>query len=223
MITRRSAQANAALAAGLLRLAPCLFLLAQCSSSPAPAQQSKPADPPALTPVLSVRELMEHIIDPTADWIFDAAVVDVSAKGVQTTAPASDEDWLRVERGVLLLAESSNLLKIPRPIAPPGTVAPRPAGEPLDQARDKAAPELSPAEIEAKVNANRALWNEYADGLRKVALASLASVKARNVEALFQIGGDIDKACESCHLEFWYPGDKDAVLADQRKKATYTK
>lgn len=160
---------------------------------------------------------MEHIIDPTADWIFDAAVVDVTAAGVKTTAPASDEEWLRVERGLLLLAEASNLLKMPRAIAPPGAAASTPVkpGEP--------APELSPAEIEAKVSADRAMWNTRADEMRTVALASLKTVKSRNVEGLFQIGSDIDRACENCHLEFWYPGDKETVLADQKKKATYGK
>lgn len=197
-------------------LALCLLLLTQCSRpAPAPASNATPASP--LTPVLSVRELMAHIIDPTADWIFDAAVIDVTAKGVTTTVPTTDEDWLRVERGVLLLAEASNLLKMPRAIAPPGAAASTPVnpGEP--------APELSPAEIEARVNANRDLWNKLADEMRTVALASLTVVKTRNVEGLFQIGSDIDRACENCHLEFWYPGDKETVLADQKKKVTYGK
>ena len=210
MIDLRSARVRWALAVTVL-------LLAQCSSQPAPAPASNANTPAAMTPVLSVKELMEHIIDPTADWIFDAAVVDVSASGTTTAVPKSDEDWLRVERGAMLLAEASNLLKMPRAMAPPGTAGSTPLkpGEP--------APELTPAEIEAKVNANRDLWNRHADELRTVALASLAIVKARNVDGLFQIGSDIDKACENCHLEFWYPGDKEAVLADQKKKVTYAK
>ena len=193
-------------------------VLSQCTAKPSPAPQA--AAPAvagdALTPVLSVKELMEHIIDPTADWIFDAAVTDVNAKGTQTTTPVSDEDWLKVERGALLLAESSNLLKMPRAMVPAGTPvneAPRTPGEP--------APELTPAQIEEKVNANRALWNSHADELRRVALDSLKVVKARNIDALFQIGSDVDKACENCHLEFWYPGDKKAVLEDQQKKVTF--
>jgi hypothetical protein len=169
-----------------------------------------------ITPVLSVKELMEHVIDPTADWIFDAAVIDVNPAGVQTVMPVSEEDWLKVERGALLLAESSNLLKMPRAMVPPGTPVNEQPREP-----GKPAPELSPAEIEAKINHDRALWNSHADELRKVALDSLKVVKARNAEGLFQIGSDIDKACESCHLEFWYPGDKAAVLADQQKKVTF--
>ena len=207
MIRWRTARALPALAVTVL-------LLAQCTSQPAPAPPPTPVSPP-LTPVLSVRELMQHIIDPTADWVFDAAVVDVTATGVKTTVPQSDDEWLHVERGLLLLAEASNLLKMPRAVAPPGAGASTPIkpGEPT--------PELSPAEIEAKVSANRNLWNTHADELRTVALASLKVVQSRSVEGLFQIGSDIDRACEHCHLEFWYPGDKEAVLADQKKKATY--
>ena len=189
--------------------------LAQCNSKPAPAPPVAVVDT-QLTPVLSVKELMEHVIDPTADWIFDAAVIDINSKGIQTTVPVSDEEWLKVERGAMLLAESSNLLKMSRPMTPAGSdnAPPRP-GEP--------APELSAPEIEAKVNANRGLWNSHADELRKVALDSLKIVKARDTEGLFQIGSAIDKACENCHLEFWYPGDKQAVLDDQKKKVTYQK
>ena len=190
--------------------------VASCTSAPdPPASASGASDEAALTPVLSVQELMEKIIDPTADWIFDAAVVDVSAQGTVETKPISDEDWLRVERGALLLAEASNLLKMPRHMVPPGT--------PVDAGNGGAnAPELSPAEIEAKVNKNRALWNTHADQLRIVALDSLRAVKARDPEALFKVGSDIDRACENCHLEYWYPGDRKAVLAEQRSRVTYS-
>ena len=207
MIDRRSARVCWALAVTVLLLAQCLLLLTQCSSQPAPAPASNATAPAALMPVLSVKELMEHIIDPTADWIFDAAVVDVTASGTTTTIPTTDEEWLRVERGAMLLAEAANLLKMPRAMVPPGTAGSTPLkpGEP--------APELSPADIEAKVNANRDLWNTHADELRTVALASLAIVKARNVDGLFQIGSDVDKACENCHLHYWYPNDKRAVEA----------
>ena len=48
-----------------------------------------------LTPILSVKELMESIIDPQADWVFDAVGVDVTATGTVETKPTSDEDWIR--------------------------------------------------------------------------------------------------------------------------------
>jgi hypothetical protein len=172
------------------------------------------AEGPPFTPVLSVKELMEHIVDPTADWIFDAAVIDVSEKGTVETLPLTDEDWTRVERGALILAESANLLKMPRAMVPPGDKS-------LNQ--EPGGPELTPAEIEAKIKKDPALWAKHADGLRDAALESLKVIKARDGQGLFNVGDKIDKACESCHLEYWYPGDKKAVLEDQQKHVTYDK
>src|SRR5262245_54272093 len=216
MIVRRSARARRALAVSVLLLAQCL-LLVQCTSGPAPAAATTSSTPSPFTPVLTVKELMEHIVDPTADWIFDAAVINVTTKGVEEIVPKTDEDWLHVERGAMILAEASNLLKMQRAMAPPGTAGATPLRP------DEPAPELSPKEIEAKVNANRDLGNKHADELRTVALAAQAIVKKRDVDGLFKIGSDIDRTCENCHLEFWYPGDKAAVLADQKKRVTYGK
>ena len=191
-----------------------ILALQQCTTTPPTQSAPPPAAQAVMTPVLSVRELMEHVIDPTADWIFDAAVVDITPTGVAETRPTSDEDWLKVERGALLLAEASNLLKMPRAMAPPGSeVTPAEPGKP--------APELSPAEIQAKIDHDPALWNSHADGLRTAALASLPVIRTRNADALFKIGTQIDDACESCHREFWYPGDKPLVEAERRKRATY--
>ena len=152
-----------------------------------------------LTPVLSVKELMEHIVDPIADWIFDAAVIDISEKGVVETKPLTDDDWLKVERGALILAESANLLKMPRAMVPAGddSLTHTPGG-----------PELTPAEIDAKVREDPAKWGQHADGLRLAALDSLKTIRARDAEGLFDVGDRIDKACESCHLEYRYPATR---------------
>ena len=201
---------SAFVAAGPLLLG--AFLIQSCASPP--AAQPAASDAAVFTPVLSVKELMEHIVDPIADWVFDAAVIDVSEKGTVETTPLTDDDWLRVERGALILAESANLLKIPRAMVPVGdkSLNAEPGG-----------PELTPTQIEAKVKSNPALWNQHADGLRIAALETLKIIKARDAQGLFDAGDKIDKACESCHLEYWYPGDKKAVLEDQKKTVTYDK
>jgi hypothetical protein len=189
-----------------------MFLLQACGQRPAAAPAA--AEPASLTPVLSVKELMEHIVDPVADWIFDAAVIDISEKGIVETKPLTDDDWLKVERGALILAESANLLQMRRAMVPAGDklLNDVPGG-----------PELTPAEIEAKVKQDPASWNRQADGLREAALDSLKIIKARDANGLFDAGDKIDKACESCHLEYWYPGDKKAVLENQKKTVTYDK
>jgi len=178
----------------------------QCTSTPA-----APAEPVAspMTPVLTVKELMEHIVDPQADYVFDAVSVDVGPNGVVETTPTTDEDWTRIERGAWVLAESSNLLKLPRGMAPDHVKRPGGPG----------APELSPQEIEAKVRANPQLWNSHADALRDEAMKIIAIVKARDTGKLFDAGSALDMSCEGCHLDFWYPGDREAVLKNRRSKA----
>ncbi len=189
------------------------LVFTQCARQPAEPPSTTEAAPEELTPVLSIRELMTHVIDPTADWIFDAAVVEVSTTGTSTTIPVGDDDWLKVERGLLTLAEASNLLKMRREVAPEGA-----AEEPVEPG--KPAAELSPAEIQSMIDRDRARWNRHADDLRTVALASLAVVKTRDPETLFKVGGDLDNACEACHLEYWYPGDKPAVERNRNSTVT---
>ncbi len=200
----------------------CLMLVAavasqQCMSKPAAttaatATSAAPSLDSALAPTLSVKELMEHVIDPTSDWIFDAAVIDITHTGVVETKPLSDDDWLKVERGGYLLAESTNLLKIPRRMVPVEEEGrPHQPGE----------PELPPEQIQAKIEKDRALWYKHADGLKAAALEAVQVAKARDVDGLFKVGDKVDKACESCHLEYWYPGDRDAVLKDLNSKVTY--
>jgi len=33
-------------------------------------------------------------------------------------------------------------------------------------------------------------------------------VKRRDVKELWDAGENLDQACENCHLEYWYPGEK---------------
>jgi len=182
-------------------------------------QCSRPAPPPPaaaedLKPIVSVRELMQTIIDPLADNIFDAVGSDVTEKGVVERRPTTDEDWAKVMQGAVALAEGTNLLKMHPRLAAPADYTFDP------KERGAGAPELAPAEIQKKIEADPALWNKNANGLRDEALKVIEIVKARDADKLFAAGSDIDKACENCHLEYWYPGDKKAVLEDAAKRVT---
>jgi hypothetical protein len=204
MGTRRGRCARA----GLLFLS--TLALPSCTSKPAPPAAATPSD---LTPLVSIKELMQNIIDPIADDIFDAVGTDASEKGVVETRPVTDDDWAKVRQGAVTLAEGTNLLKMPRRVAPQGD---------KNKSTGANAPELSPEQIQAKIDQDRALWNKHANELRDDALKVLEIVKAKDADALFQAGSDIDRACENCHLEYWYPGDKKAVLEDELKHVTIT-
>jgi hypothetical protein len=191
-----------------LGLLACVVLSSGCSSTPpAPPQ---PALLGEVAPAVSVKELMASQIDPIADNIFDAVVTDITAQGVVETAPETDEDWAKVKMGAVTLAEAANLLKIPRPFAPPGDE---------NESHGPNAPELSPAQIQAKVDADRALWSSHVEELRSVALEVMEIVKKKDVQALFDAGGKLDRVCEKCHLEYWYPGDRKYVIDYEKAKA----
>ncbi len=204
--THRAISATTALFIGALAWQQC---------APAPPPPPPVAAAPATSPneLLSVREVMEFIVDPVADYIFDAAVYDSSDKGTVNTQPVNDDDWVKIERGAHQLAEASYLLKMPRLVAPAGQTRVNQPGKP--------APELSTAEIQAKIDGDRALWNSHADQLRLAAVEALKIVKARDVEGIFKAGAVVDEACESCHLEYWYPGDKAKVDEDKKKKVSF--
>ena len=121
-----------------------------------------------------------------------------------------DLPHVTIHRGSIL-AEGSNLLKIPRRVAPSGD---------QNNSSGPNAPELSPEAIQAKIEADPGLWNKHAEELRDTAIKVIAIVKERNAEKLFAAGSDLDMVCENCHLEYWYPGDRKAVLEDAEKRAT---
>lgn len=165
-----------------------------------------------MTPVVSVKELMEHMIDPIADNIFDAVWWDNTAQGVVEHKPTTDEEWEKVKIGATTIVEGIELLKVPRPFAPPGDVNDSLGPNP---------PELSPTQIQAKLDKDPVLWIAKIQALRNVGLEVLEVVKKKDTNALWQAGGDLDDACESCHLEYWYPGDRATVEAERRFRARF--
>jgi len=158
---------------------------------------------------------MRDLIDPIADNIFESVKIVVDHKGTVFTEPRTDADWDRVRVGAVTMAEAASLLKIQRPFAPPGD---------LNDSVGPEAPELSPDQIKAKLERDPVMWNARIQTLRNVGLAVLEIVKERNAEKLWDAGENLDTACENCHIDYWYPGDK-ALLQklDRRLEELYGK
>jgi hypothetical protein len=171
-----------------------------CSSSkPTPAQRPVLELWGELKPAVSVKELMRDMLDPASDYVFDAVKTVVTKEGVVETEPKTDKDWEKIRIGAVTLAEGAYLLKIPRPFAPAGDE---------NNSIGPDASELSPAQIKAKLEADPVLWNAKIEALRNVGLEVLDIVKRKDVKELWDAGYNLDQACESCHLIYWYPGDK---------------
>lgn len=82
-----------------------LFVLAGCE------QRSEP-DP--YTTVVDTKQLMNWILDPNADVIWDSAGFEVTAEGTRSLAPTTGEEWNSVRNAAATIAEVSNLLMMPK-------------------------------------------------------------------------------------------------------------
>jgi hypothetical protein len=190
-----------------------LFVSA-CSSvksSPAPPPQSQLWG--EMKPVVSVKELMRDFIDPASDYVFDSIGI-VSTKGnTVETRPKIENDWEKIRMGAVMLAEGAYLLKVPRPFAPPGDENNSSGPDPE---------ELSPAQIKAKLEADPVLWNAKIEALRNVGLEVLEIVKRQDANELWDAADNLDTACESCHVAFWYPGEGEYLKKlDRRLEELY--
>ena len=64
--------------------------------------------------------------------------------------------------------------------------------------------ELPPDQIEALINQDRASFANLAHGLYDSVLPALQAIEAKDKDKLLEAGDAIDRACESCHLKYWY-------------------
>jgi hypothetical protein len=88
-----------------LALATGLFAAA-CSSAP---------PPPPFKPVADTKLLMQSVVDPTADEIWDSVRTIITAEGTQEFKPRTNEEWTAVRNRAVTLAESGNLMMmVPR-------------------------------------------------------------------------------------------------------------
>ena len=51
------------------------------------------------------------------------------------------------------------------------------------------------------------MWASHIAKLHDVAMESIAAIDKKNPDALLEAGDHLDKACEECHLVYWYPNE----------------
>jgi hypothetical protein len=93
-------------------IAPVLLLV--CAAAAAACSSATPAPPP-FKPVADTKLLMQAMIDPTADEIWDAVRTIVTDKGSEEIRPHTNAEWDAVRNHAVTLAEAGNLLMmVPR-------------------------------------------------------------------------------------------------------------
>jgi hypothetical protein len=147
----------------------------------------------------TIKDLMESIVDPSADVIWNAVGTIADKQGVQDMAPKTPEEWANVRHAAIRLIEGGNLLMMPgRDAAPPGVKSETPGVE------------LEPPEITALIKKKRKSFDGFAKALQALGSEVLRASEAKNADLLIEIGGRMEEVCESCHKTFWYPYDQAA-------------
>jgi hypothetical protein len=142
----------------------------------------------------SIKDLMESIIDPSADALWTAVGTVVDKEGFHEALPKTQEEWLDVRRAAVRMIEGGNLLMMPgREAAPAGAKSEVPGVE------------LEPAQITALIRKNRKSFDAFARALQLLGLEALRASETKNGVLLMDIGGRMENVCESCHQTFWYP------------------
>ena len=174
-----------------------LFVLAACQKAaeqPAPAAA---AAQPTYVPEATIKDLMLGLVDTSADVVWLSVTTTVSDKGIVDTRPQTDEQWEEVRLGALRLAEASNLLMIPgRKVARPHEKSVAPGVE------------LEPEEMQVLIDKDRGAFIERAKALHDAAMLAAAAAEKKDADKIFEIGENIEHACENCHRQYWYPNEQ---------------
>jgi len=142
----------------------------------------------------TIKDVMDSIVDPNADFLWKAVSTESGAKGIVEHAPQNDDDWKELRRHAIALMEATNTLQIPlRLVAKPGEKSENPEVE------------LSPEVIKTLIDSDRASWIKHNHTLHDATAAMLTAIEAKNTNGVLDAGDSIDKACEACHMQYWYP------------------
>ena len=159
-----------------------------------PASETSAARETAYRASTTIKDIMDSVIDPSADAVWDSVEIVATLQGTEQHAPRTDDEWKAIRRHAVILVEASNLLVVPgRRVARPG----EPAGDPTI--------DLPPEEIQRLLDGDPARWVRLAQGLHDAASTTLEAIDARDVNGLLAAGEVLDAACEACHRTYWYP------------------
>lgn len=175
--------------------------LTACHSQTA-ADASGNASAPVAAPQTTIQQFMEQQINPAAEYAFRSVREVADEKGQRLEQPADEAAWKQLEAKLEILRDAPAVLAAPGlRVAPPGFKAENPSVE------------SEPGAIQTAIDQNRSDFNKRADRLQIAAGEVLLAAKARDPKGMVKMLEGLDRACESCHLRYFYPGDQRAQQA----------
>ena len=158
--------------------------------------KSPPAEA-ALEKRATIKDIMDSIVDPSGEFLFESVQEISDEHGVTQKAPQTAEEWAEVRHRAVTLIEAPNLLVMPeRRVAQ------------ANEKPERQEIELAPERIQQLIDGDRVSFINRAKDLQDAATMALKAVDARDKKGLLDALTVLDKACENCHLQYWYPPRK---------------
>lgn len=177
-----------------MRSTPGYSIVAVASALAAMVAAATPAATPSgsVGTSATVQNLMDARVDPAADALWDAVAFIASTQGEEDRRPRTPAEWAAVRKNAIALIKAAADLGLPGRRVSALATSPGPG-------------ELDASEIERRIGADPTAFARRARALKSAARTALATIDAKDADALMNAGGDIDAACEACHVVYWYP------------------
>ncbi len=153
----------------------------------------------------TIQSIMDTVVDPSADALWESAGTVVTAKGAKPHAPFTPEAWAKARALALKVADGAKLLQTRRPVGENGHWALADASTPGIR---------TAAQIESDIARNPKKFYTAAARLQRTAQDAADALGRRDVDAFLDAGARIDAACEACHAAYWYPRNPPRPLAN---------
>lgn len=168
--------------------------LASCSSNKQPEQPAQ----------LTLHEVMKNEIDANADKVWDVTNDALGEQAELIASKMSDEKWAKLEDYATKTADGAKKIVA---MSPPIKVV-----KPGVKIADEDVPYGdSAASVQANVDKDPEMLHEFAGVLAQHMTDLANAAKTHDAAKAGPLIDQLDGVCEDCHLEFWYPSQKDLV------------
>lgn len=175
-------------------LALSFLALAGCGEAPQDREQN---------PQPTFHDVMAGEIDPIADEIWEIGNAAIGDQSEMVAARMTDQDWAQLADSATRLRDATRELGSLDPV-----VVVRPGEKIADEdvvGGDSA--EDVQKHIDADTPGMRARAKALEDHMDKL----IAAARARNAAQAGTLINDLDSVCEECHLDFWFPQQRQLV------------
>lgn len=172
----------------------CAAGLSGCGKAPVPAPSA--ASTPA-TASVPIQEVMAKSFTPQSNLIWERSGRLYGDDGNLDAALLTAEDWSTLRQAASDMRSAALTLQT----ATPRTVVA--AGVKIQGEGGPGA--LSPAQIQALIDAAPEAFAAEAGKLVQTSDAFLVAIDSRDAKALDDLSGQLNEVCSSCHMRFWYP------------------